>query len=196
MHLLWLCSTRGIPISYFMHHCSVWIFCMSLCYREHINSIDLWHLLFFLFAWSQRSYVVYGCQNSMFNWLKCVVLLPWWAWNPAQPDRASDWLACRHWYIMQPADSPNGDRAALELLLWAVRQESVSFLMIWVVFVMHRLCMSIKFWFALTLNTVFSAYLIGWGWGRWGTWVLRTESHVGKTPSSFHPLPHCLNSSV
>lgn len=115
MHLLWLCSTRGIPISYFMHHSSVWI--LSLCYREHINSIDLWHLLFLLFTWSQRSYVVYGCQNSMFNWLKCVVLLPWWAWNPAQPDRASDWLACRHWYIMQPADSPNGDRAALELLL-------------------------------------------------------------------------------
>lgn len=130
MHLLWLCSTRGIPISYFMHHCSVWIFCMPLCYRKHINSIDIWHFCFFLFAWSQRSHVVYGCQNCMFNWIKCVVLLPWWAWNPAQPDRAPDWLACRHWYIMQQADSPNGNRAALELLLWAVRQESLSFLMI------------------------------------------------------------------
>lgn len=46
----------------------------------------------------------------------------------------------------------------------------------------------------LTVNTVFSPCLIGWG--RWGTWVFCTESHVGKTPSSFHPLPHCLSLSV
>lgn len=49
--------------------------------------------------------------------------------------------------------------------------------------------------FVLTVNTVFSPYLKGWGQGRWGTWVLCTESHVGKTPSSFLPLPHCLSLS-
>lgn len=111
-----------------MHHCPVWV-CLLCVLAQPWTHKQCWFMTSSGFSLCMESAVTYGSWMSEFHvWLTQVCSSV--TMVSTESSSVSDWLACRHWYIMQPAPSPNGDCAALELLLWAVRQESVLYLMV------------------------------------------------------------------
>lgn len=93
MHLLWLCNISGIPISYFMHHCPVWVcpLCVLALPRTHKQ---WWFMTSSGFSLCMESAVTCGSWMSELHvWLTQVCSSVTMVSMESSSTRQSVWLA-------------------------------------------------------------------------------------------------------